>query len=116
MTLFDAERSVQQQYSLFRPCREVAVVRPDQTVHLQKIEIGRDYGQSAFGHGFVVAVPEIFHELEAPGTELAYDASGTERGNQDKVGKPVSDYDSDARAVIDFLRTHPASTGKLGSS
>src|SRR5438445_97530 len=25
------------------------------------------------GHGFVVAVPEIFHELEPPGTELAYD-------------------------------------------
>ena len=25
------------------------------------------------GHGFVVAVPEIFHELDPPGTVLAYD-------------------------------------------
>src|SRR3954466_13940438 len=42
------------------------------------------------GHGFVVAVPEIFHELEAPGTVLTYDAAGTARGNANKVGKPVS--------------------------
>src|SRR5688500_1094508 len=33
------------------------------------------------GHGFVVAVPEIFHELEPAGTVLAYDKPGTDRGN-----------------------------------
>ncbi|HBH81057.1 MAG TPA: dienelactone hydrolase, partial [Nitrospira sp.] len=27
-------------------------------------------------HGFVVAVPEIFHELEPAGTVLAYDEAG----------------------------------------
>jgi carboxymethylenebutenolidase len=26
------------------------------------------------GHGFVVAVPEIFHELESPGAVIPYDA------------------------------------------
>jgi carboxymethylenebutenolidase len=67
------------------------------------------------GHGFVVAVPEIFHELEAPGTELAYDTAGADRGNQDKVGKPVAAYDADARAVIAHLASHPACTGKLGA-
>ncbi len=67
------------------------------------------------GHGFVVAVPEIFHELESPGCVLAYDGPGAERGNADKVGKPVSAYDDDARAVIRFLRSHPACTGKIGS-
>lgn len=67
------------------------------------------------GHGFVVAVPEIFHELEAPGAELAYDQAGADRGNQDKVGKPIGAYDADARAVIRFLAAHPACTGKLGS-
>lgn len=67
------------------------------------------------GHGFVVAVPEIFHELEAPGCELAYDTAGAERGNADKVGKPVSAYDADARAVIRYLAAHPACSGKLGS-
>jgi len=66
------------------------------------------------GHGFLVAVPEIFHELEAPGTVLAYDKPGTERGNQHKVGKPVAAYDGDARAVLDHLAAHPACTGGLG--
>ena len=34
------------------------------------------------GHGYTVAVPEIFHELEeGPGVVLAYDAAGAERGN-----------------------------------
>jgi carboxymethylenebutenolidase len=67
------------------------------------------------GHGFVVAVPEIFHELEAPGTELHYDQAGADRGNRDKVGKPVAAYDADARAVIAHLRSLPGCTGKLGA-
>lgn len=67
------------------------------------------------GHGFVVAVPEIFHELEPAGTELAYDQAGADKGNADKVGKPVSAYDADARAAIAHLRRHPACTGRLGS-
>jgi carboxymethylenebutenolidase len=67
------------------------------------------------GHGFIVAVPEIFHELEAPGTVLPYDAAGTARGNQDKVGKPVAAYDADARAVVAYLRSLPHCTGELGS-
>ncbi len=64
------------------------------------------------GHGFVVAVPEIFHELEPLGSVLAYDHAGADRGNQDKVGKPV---DADARAVIAHLLSSPHCTGKLGS-
>lgn len=67
------------------------------------------------GHGFVVAVPEIFHELEAPGTELAYDQAGADRGNKDKVSKPVAAYDADARAVAAHLASLPSCTGKLGA-
>jgi carboxymethylenebutenolidase len=67
------------------------------------------------GHGFVVAVPEIFHDLEAPGCEIAYDAAGADRGNADKIAKAVSAYDDDARAVIRFLRAHPSCDGKIGS-
>ena len=67
------------------------------------------------GHGFVVAVPEIFHDLEAPGCEIAYDAAGADRGNADKIGRPVTAYDDDARAVIRFLLSHPACNGKIGS-
>lgn len=66
------------------------------------------------GHGFVVAVPEIFHELEQPGAVLAYDAAGAERGNADKVGKPVSAYDADARAVLAHLAAQGACTGRIG--
>src|ERR1700733_6517630 len=66
------------------------------------------------GHGFVVALPEIFHELEPAGTVLAYDTAGAERGNRDKVGKPVAAYDTDARAALDHLASLPACTGKLG--
>jgi carboxymethylenebutenolidase len=67
------------------------------------------------GHGFVVAVPEIFHELEAPGAVLAYDGPGAERGNADKIGKPVAAYDADARAALDHLARLPCCTGQLGA-
>jgi carboxymethylenebutenolidase len=54
------------------------------------------------GHGFVVAVPEVFHELEPPGTVIPY--SDAARGNAHKLAKPISAFDDDARAVIAWLR------------
>ena len=66
-------------------------------------------------HGFVVAVPEIYHELEPAGTVLAYDEAGAERGNRHKVTKTLSSYDADARAALDFLRSSLHCTGKLGA-
>jgi carboxymethylenebutenolidase len=42
------------------------------------------------GQGYMVAVPEIFHELDPAGTVLAYDQAGADRGNAHKVGKPIS--------------------------
>ena len=65
-------------------------------------------------HGFVVAVPEIYHELEPAGTVLAYDEAGAERGNRHKTIKALSSYDGDARAALDFLKSSPHCTGKLG--
>jgi carboxymethylenebutenolidase len=66
------------------------------------------------GHGYVVAVPEIYHEYEEPGTALAYDAVGADRGNLLKVTKPVAAFDDDARVALSFLRGHFASTGRVG--
>jgi carboxymethylenebutenolidase len=66
------------------------------------------------GNGFVVAVPEVFHELEPAGTVLPYDEAGAARGNNDKITKELSSYDGDARAALDYLKAHPHSTGKLG--
>src|SRR3981081_2142483 len=66
------------------------------------------------GHGYLVAVPEIFHELDPAGTVLAYDQAGAERGNAHKVGKPISAYDADARAALEFLQGHLSCTRRLG--
>jgi len=66
------------------------------------------------GHGYVVAVPEIYHEFESPGVALAYDSAGADRGNALKTTKELSAYDSDARAVLDHLKSRPDCTGKLG--
>lgn len=66
------------------------------------------------GHGFVVAVPEIYHEFLPAGTVLAYDQAGADKGNELKTTKELAGYDADARAVLDFLRAHPLCTGKLG--
>ena len=68
------------------------------------------------GHGFVVAVPEVFHELEAaPGCVLAYDQAGADRGNSHKTTKELASYDADARAVLDYLKAQSNCTAKLGS-
>ena len=66
------------------------------------------------GHGFVVLVPEVYHELEPSGTVLNYDKPDTDRGNQHKITKTLSSYDADARAAFDFLSTYTLCTGKLG--
>jgi carboxymethylenebutenolidase len=68
----------------------------------------------AAGNGFVVAVPEIYHELEPPGTVLLYDQAGADKGNANKITKELSSYDADARAVLAHLQSRPDCTGKLG--
>ncbi len=67
------------------------------------------------GHGYVVAMPEIYHEFLPAGTVLAYDQSGSDRGNELKTTKEVAAYDTDARAVLDHLAARPDCTGKLGA-
>jgi carboxymethylenebutenolidase len=67
------------------------------------------------GHGFVVAVPEIFHELETPGAAIPYDQAGAERGNSHKTTKELASYDADAVAAAGLLKGHPACTGALGT-
>jgi carboxymethylenebutenolidase len=68
------------------------------------------------GHGFVVAIPEIYHEFESAGVALAYDTAGTARGNQLKITKTLASYDSDARAAIDFLKSYPPCNGQIGAA
>ncbi len=66
------------------------------------------------GHGYVVACPEVYHEFEPPGTVLAYDQAGSDRGNELKYRKSVQAYDADTKAVLDHLSSRPDTTGALG--
>ena len=76
--------------------------------------IGRTAAMMA-GHGFVVVVPEIFHDLEPVGAVIPYDAAGADRGNQHKVARTVGAYDDDARAALRFLAASPHCSGRLGA-
>ncbi|PYD77138.1 dienelactone hydrolase family protein [Novacetimonas pomaceti] len=68
------------------------------------------------GQGYVVAVPEVYHEYEPKGTVLAYDKAGTDRGNVLKYTKPLAGYDHDARAAISWLVNEcPACSGRVGT-
>ena len=67
------------------------------------------------GQGFVVAVPEVYHEYEPAGTVLRYDAPGTDRGNALKIAKPLAAFDADAKSGLAFLRDHPACTARLAT-
>ena len=67
------------------------------------------------GNGYLVAVPEIYHELERSGSVLAYDQAGADLGNAHKTAKELSAYDSDARAALDYLASHLNCTGRLGA-
>ena len=65
-------------------------------------------------NGFIVVVPEIFHEFEPMGTALPYTQEGTDKGLQHRNAKLLSAFDSDARAAIDYLKALPNCTGRLG--
>ena len=67
------------------------------------------------GHGYVVAVPEIYHEFEPAGTVLRYDQAGSDRGNELKYAKEVSAYDADARATLEHLAARKDCSGRLGA-
>jgi len=66
-------------------------------------------------HGYVVLVPEVFHELNEIGTVLNYDDAGREKGNADKEAKNVEFYDSDNQAMIDWALKQMWSNGNVGA-
>lgn len=71
--------------------------------------------QQLAGHGYVVMAPEIYHEHEPPGTVLAYDKAGTDKGNAYKAATTLATFDHDAAVVIRALGAHPACNGRIGA-
>lgn len=67
------------------------------------------------GHGFVVLVPEVFHELNPIGTVLGYDDTGKDKGNQDKWTKPLEHHDRDTQALVVFAKSYQFCSGKVGA-
>jgi carboxymethylenebutenolidase len=67
------------------------------------------------GQGYAVLVPEVFHELNPIGTVLGYDDAGRDKGNADKAAKDVQGYDTDNRAMIEWLSNQDWYNGNLGA-
>lgn len=66
-------------------------------------------------HGYVVLVPEVFHELNPIGTILGYDDAGRDKGNADKSAKDVQGYDTDNAAMIAFAKSQTWYNGHIGA-
>lgn len=75
----------------------------------------RRSAQIMAGHGFIVIVPEVFHELNPIGTVLGYDDAGRDKGNADKVAKFLEAHDSDTQAMVDYVKTLGNFNGNLGA-
>lgn len=75
----------------------------------------RRSAQTMAGHGLIVVVPEVFHELNPIGTVLGYDDTGRDKGNADKVAKHLEAHDSDAQAMIDYVLRLDDCSGKIGA-
>jgi len=67
------------------------------------------------GQGYVVMVPEVYHQHEPPGTVLGYDDAGKNRGNACKSLTKIKTFDEDARVVLQALTAHAACNGRLGA-
>ena len=75
----------------------------------------RRSAQIMAGHGFIVIVPEVFHELNPIGTVLGYDDAGRDKGNADKVAKFLEAHDTDTQSMVDYVRTLPYFSGNIGA-
>src|SRR5512139_1277665 len=62
--------------------------------------------------GYIVAIPEIFHEFESLGSVFSYTPEGTDKGNRYKIEKELTAYDDDARVVLNHLKSLPECNGR----
>ena len=67
------------------------------------------------GFGFIVAIPEVYHENLEAGTVLAYDDAGKEVGNDLKIKTEMRSYDEGLDTIIKYLQKQANCSGKFGS-
>lgn len=77
--------------------------------------IRRSAGHLA-GLGYVVVVPEVYHEFLEPGHVLRYNPEDTARGNAFKTEKELASYDSDTDAAVQWLKASEHCNGKVGTA
>ena len=69
-------------------------------------------------YGFVVAAPEIYWRFEPPGTAIAFDDPGRDRGMDDAKKMRVRDFDDDIDVLLAFLgsdaRVVPGAINAIG--
>jgi carboxymethylenebutenolidase len=69
-------------------------------------------------YGFVVAAPEIYWRFEPPGTAIAFDDPGRDRGMDDAKRMRVRDFDDDIAVLLEFLKGNehviPGAIGAAG--
>ncbi len=69
-------------------------------------------------YGYVVAAPEIYWRFEPPGTAIAFDDPGRDRGMADANKMRVADFDDDIAVLIAFLQKKsdvvPGAIGAVG--
>lgn len=67
------------------------------------------------GHGFIVALPEVYYQHLPAGTVLGYDDAGKDSGNQLKIDTPIENYDLGVEAIISHMKTESNCNGNFGS-
>ncbi len=67
------------------------------------------------GHGFIVALPEVYFQHLPAGTVLGYDDAGKDIGNQLKIDTPMENYDYGVQAIVDHFKKDAGCNGKFGS-
>ncbi|MFT3990066.1 MAG: dienelactone hydrolase family protein [Luteolibacter sp.] len=102
--------------AVFRPVREGSY--PAVIFYSEIFQITEPIARTAAflaGHGYVVIVPEVFHELNPIGTVLAYDDAGKDKGNADKFTKPLTAHDRDTAVLVEWLKARDFCNGAIGS-
>lgn len=67
------------------------------------------------GHGFIVVLPEVYHENLPEGAVLGYDDEGKEIGNQLKLDTPIKSYDNGVMSIIEYMSNQGYCSKRFGS-